>query len=119
MVRALFSSQASGSSFPFDTASKSVMPLPIISNQYQRKSASKSRENRLFVQGKINCCLVILYNWPVGVDELCRGAPRAPVHKFSSNVCTNFKLARSLPFALSKSIQVSLFSLLHFDASCS
>ena len=40
------------------------MPLPILSNQYQRESASKSREKCLFVQlvNKLltNCCLSYL-----------------------------------------------------------
>lgn len=43
------------------TPFKVFMPLPILSNQYQRESASKSREKSLFVQlvNKLltNCCL--------------------------------------------------------------
>ena len=69
----LLCGQACWSCFPF----KVFMPLPILSNQYQRESASKSREKSLFVQlvNKLltNCCLS--YFKLAGRRWVMQGAP--------------------------------------------
>ena len=90
---------------------KSISPKEC--KQIGRKAFICARENKLLT----NCCLSYFRlagrggRW-VMQESPCRCCCSL---KFSSNVCSNFKLARPRPFALSKSILVSLFS--HFDPS--
>ena len=108
------------------------MPLPILSNQYQRESASKSREKCLFVQlvNKLltNCCLSYLKlagrrRW------VMQGAPGrllftssvpmfAPTSKLlppSPSLCPSQSKSRYFHFYIFMPLYLNIFLLIFFS----